>query len=102
MSTPNNDLNQLIDATRQDAQAQQAKAQAALDQPARVTRGKQIMAAMLMAALGAVLFHQYPRFSEPYTWPDPATSTSAAEADLGGGGKRHRALPHHARPIPRC
>ena len=82
MSTPNNDLNQLIDATRQDAQAQQAKAQAALDQPARVTRGKQIMAAMLMAALGTVLFHQYPRFSEPYTWPDPATSTSAAEADL--------------------
>ncbi|MBK7005271.1 MAG: hypothetical protein IPH37_09065 [Burkholderiales bacterium] len=64
MSTPNNDLNQLIDATRQDAQAQQAKAQAALDQPARVTRGKQIMAAML-GGVGCSAVPPIPGFSEP-------------------------------------
>lgn len=82
MSAPNNDLNQLIDSTRQDAQAQAAEAQALQDQPALAPRGKQMATAALLAAFAAVLFHQYPRFTEPYIWPDPATSSAAAEADL--------------------
>lgn len=82
MSAPNNDLNQLIDSTRQDAQAQQARAQALSEQRAAPPRGKQIFALVLVAICAAVLFQQYPRFSEPYTWPDPATNSAAAEAEL--------------------
>lgn len=82
MSAHDNDLSQLIDSSRQDAQAQAAKAKARLDQPVRPPRGKQVATAVLLAAFAAVLLYQYPRFSEPYTWPDPATSTVATEADL--------------------
>ncbi len=40
------------------------------------------MTAVLLAVLAVVLFYQAPRFSQPYTWPDPSTHSGMAEADL--------------------
>lgn len=82
MNAPNNDLKQLIESNRQDAQAQQVSVQAQMEQRATAPRGKQIFACAIVAVCAVVLFRQYPRFSEPYTWPDPATNASAAEADM--------------------
>ena len=82
MSEPSNNLNQLIQSTQQDAQAQQRKMEALASQPAPKPRGKQILTAVLMAVFAVVLVVQFPRFSEPFTWPDPANNPSAAEADL--------------------
>lgn len=82
MSTPNNDLNQLIDSTRQDAHAQQANLDGHINKAAPMRRGKQVLSLVLVVILAVVLFYQYPRFSQPYAWPDPATDSSAAEGDL--------------------
>lgn len=82
MSDANNNLGQLIESTRQDALAQQARSDAQINQSAALPRGKQILAAVLLAVCAVVLFYQYPRFSEPYAWPDPVTNSSAAEAQL--------------------
>jgi hypothetical protein len=82
MSDSNHNLGELIDSSRKDVLAQQAKAEVFANQPARPPRSKQVVMVVLMAMLAAVLFTQYPRFSEPYTWPDPATSPAAAEANL--------------------
>jgi hypothetical protein len=82
MSDSNNKLDQLIESTRQDALAQQARSDAQVNQHVAVPRGKQILAAVLMAVCAVVLFYQYPRFSEPYPWPDPSTNPSAAEGEL--------------------
>ncbi len=77
-----NNLDQLIESARQDTQAQQSKADAQLNKVASQPRGKQILTALLMAVFAVVLFTQYPRFTEPYAWPDPATNPSAAEGEL--------------------
>lgn len=82
MSSPDNNLNQLIQSTQQDAQAQQRKLEVLASQPAPQLRGKQIFTALLMAVFAVVLVVQFPRFSEPFTWPDPASTPGAAEADL--------------------
>ncbi len=82
MNDSNNNLSDLIESAHQDAQAQQAKADERLNQAASQPRGKQIFTAVLMAVFAVVLFTQYPRFSEPYTWPDPVKSSSAAEGEL--------------------
>lgn len=82
MSDSNNKLNQVIEAARQDAQAQQAKVDAQISKVVTPPRGKQIFTMLLLAALAMVLLYQFPRFSEPYTWPDPASNPTAAEADL--------------------
>ena len=81
MSDANN-LDQLIESARQDTQAQQAKADAQLNKVASQPRGKQILSALLLAVFAVVLFTHYPRFTEPYTWPDPTTNPSAAEGEL--------------------
>jgi hypothetical protein len=82
MSDSNNNLGELIESTRQDAQAQQAEADAKLNSVASQPRGKQMLTAVLMVVFAVVLFYQYPRFAEPYTWPDPATNSGAAEGVL--------------------
>jgi len=82
MSDSNNKLGDLIESTRQDALAQQAKADEYLNRPATQPRGKQVLTAVLMAVFAVLLLIQYPRFSEPYTWPDPATNPGATEGDL--------------------
>ena len=82
MSDSNNKLSDLIESTQQDALAQQAKMEQGLQQAVNQPRGRQIFAAVLMVAFAFVLFTQYPRFSEPYTWPDPATNSGAAEGEL--------------------
>jgi thiamine kinase-like enzyme len=82
MNDSNNDLSDLIESAHQDAQAQQDRAKERLNHAASQPRGKQIFTAVLMTVFAVVLFTQYPRFSEPYTWPDPATSSSAAEGEL--------------------
>ncbi|TSA12666.1 MAG: hypothetical protein D4R79_07195 [Comamonadaceae bacterium] len=82
MSDSNNKLNQVIEAARQDAQAQQVRADALAKRPTPQPRGKQIFTMLLLAAFAMVLLYQFPRFSEPYTWPDPASNPTAAEADL--------------------
>ena len=82
MSDSNNKLNQLIESTRQDAQAQQIRADALANRSTPQPRGKQIFTMVLAAAFAMVLLYQFPRFSEPYMWPDPATNPAAAEADL--------------------
>lgn len=82
MNEPDNNLNQLIQSTRQDAQAQQLKMEVQASQTAPQPRGKQILGAVLVAVLVVVLVVQFPRFFAPYTWPDPATYSSGAEADL--------------------
>ena len=82
MSDSNNNLDKLIESTRQDAIAQQAKTDAQINQAAAAPRGKQILAVVLVAVCAIVLFYQYPKFSEPYAWPDPATNPSAAEGQL--------------------
>jgi hypothetical protein len=82
MSDTNNKLDQLIESTRQDALTQQARSDAQVNQHVAVPRGKQILAAVLVAMCAVVLVYQYPRFSEPYSWPDAATNPNAAEAPL--------------------
>ena len=82
MSDSNNNLDQLIESARQDARVQQARSDAHISQTATVPRAKQIFATVLVAVCVVVLFYQYPRFSEPYAWPDPATNAGAAEARL--------------------
>jgi hypothetical protein len=82
MSDSNNKLNELIESARQDVQAQQVRADAMAKRPTPQPRGKQIFTMVLVAAFAMVLWYQFPRFSEPYTWPDPASNPTAAEADL--------------------
>ena len=82
MSESNNKLSQLIESTRQDAQAQLARTQALASRTPPQARGKQIFTLLLVAVFAAVLLYQFPRFSEPYTWPDPANNPALAEADL--------------------
>jgi hypothetical protein len=82
MNDSNNNLSDLIESARKDAQVQQARTDEQLNKVANQPRGKQIFTAVLMTVFAVVLFTQYPRFSEPYTWPDPATSASAAEGEL--------------------
>ena len=82
MTEPHNKLGDLIDATRQDAQMQQARLEAEISKSAAPPRGKQILGAVLLIALAAVLFYQYPRFTEPYAWPDAASQSGAAEGNL--------------------
>ena len=82
MSDANNKLDQLIQSTRLDAREQQANVDAQISKVATPPRGKQILTAVLMAVCAVVLFTQYPRFTEPYTWPDPAANPSAAEGEL--------------------
>jgi hypothetical protein len=82
MSDSNNKLGDLIESTRQDALAQKAKADEYSNKPASQPRGKQVLTAVLMAVFAVLLFIQYPRFTEPYTWPDPATNPGATEGEL--------------------
>lgn len=82
MNDANNNLGELIESTRQDAITQQAKTDALNNQAAKAPRGKQIATAVLLAIFVVVLFYQFPRFSEPYIWPDPAANPSAAEGRL--------------------
>ena len=82
MSESRPDLGQLIESTRQDAQAQQAKIDARVQQTAPAPRAKQMLTLLLLAVFALVLFYQAPRFAAPYAWPDPATHSGAAEADL--------------------
>lgn len=82
MNDSNNNLSDLIESARKDAQVQQARTDEQLNKVANQPRGKQIFTAVLMTVFAVVLFTQYPRFSEPYTWPDPATNPSAAEGEL--------------------
>lgn len=82
MSDSNNNLGDLIESARKDVQAQQAKVEDQIHKAPTPPHGKQIFAALLVVVLTFVLFYQYPRFSEPYTWPDPATNPSAAEGSL--------------------
>ena len=82
MSDSNNQLGDLIESARKDVQAQQAKVDEQTHKAQTPPRGKQILAALLLAVLTVVLFYQYPRFSEPYAWPDPATNPSVAEGSL--------------------
>lgn len=82
MNDTNNNLDHLVELSQQAAQAQRSKLEAQLGRSSTVPRGKQVFAAGLAAALVAVLLMQYPRFAEPYVWPDPASNPGAAEADL--------------------
>jgi hypothetical protein len=82
MSDSNNNLGDLIESARKDVQAQQDKVDEQIHRAPTPPRGKQIFTALLLAVLTAVLLYQYPRFDEPYTWPDPATNPSAAEGSL--------------------
>ncbi len=82
MNDSNNNLGDLIESSRQHVQAQQAKADAQNSKVANPQRGLQILTAVLVGVCAGVLLLQYPRFSEPYTWPDPATNSSAAEGEL--------------------
>ena len=82
MSDPKNNLSDLIESSRQEAQAQQAKLDALRDQSAPAPRAKQILTTLLLAAAAVSLFYQAPRFTEPLVWPDPATNPAAAEGDL--------------------
>ena len=82
MSEHHNNLGDLIDSARQDVLAQQAKLEAELNKSATKPRGKQILTAVLLAVCAVVLYFQYPRFAEPYAWPDPSNHSSAAEGSL--------------------
>jgi hypothetical protein len=82
MSEPHNNLGDLIDSTRQDAQAQQAKLEAEISKSAAPPRGKQMLSAVLLIVCAVVLYYQYPRFSEPYAWPDPASHAYAVDGNL--------------------
>lgn len=82
MSDFNPKLGDLIDATQQDALAQQDKVEKNIHQVAKQPRAKQIFTALLLAVFAVVMFTQYPRFSEPYAWPDPSTHPGAAEGEL--------------------
>ena len=82
MNDSNNNLGDLIESTRQDAQAQQDRTDAQLNNPASQPRGKQILTAVLMAVFAVVLFTQYPRFAQPLAWPDPVANPGAAEGEL--------------------
>ena len=82
MNDSNNNLGDLIESTRKDAQAQQGRTDAQLNKPTSQPRGKQILTAVLMAVFAVVLFTQYPRFAEPSVWPDPSINPSAAEGKL--------------------
>jgi len=82
MNDSNNNLGELIESARKDVQAQQAKVDEQIHKAPTPPRGKQIFTALLLVVLTVVLFYQYPRFSEPYAWPDPATNPSAAEGSL--------------------
>ena len=68
-----NHIGELIESNRQDAKAQQAKIDAQLNQGSAPPRTKQILFTILLAVAITVLVYQAPRFSEPLTWPDPAT-----------------------------
>lgn len=50
--------------------------------PAAPSQLKKIAAAVLVAAFAGALWTQWPRFTEPYAVPDPATFSGIAEADL--------------------
>jgi len=82
MSDNTKDLGGLIEATRREAQAQQALVEERLREAAPRSRGKAMLCSLLGAVLAVVLFYQAPRFSQPYTWPDPAINPDAAEGDL--------------------
>ena len=82
MSEHNNKLGDLIDSARQDVQAQQAKLEAESGKSATQPRGKKILTAVLLAVCSVLLYFQYPRFAEPYAWPETSNHSSAAEGNL--------------------
>lgn len=82
MSDAHNKLDDLIESSRQDVQAQQARLEAEIGKSAPPPRGKQFFASVLLAVLAVLLLYQYPRFTEPYAWPEPATHANAAEGSL--------------------
>lgn len=82
MSDSNNDLADLIESTRQDAQAQREKQDSETSMLGRRSHGRQIFAVVLLALSAGVLLYQYPRFAEPYAWPEASLNSSVAEGDL--------------------
>ncbi len=43
---------------------------------------KRLVTLVLLALLGVVIFFQFPRFSEPFDWPDAEKDSAVAEAEL--------------------
>ena len=75
-------LNQLIDEAHEGAGRQQAAMTASVNQRPAQPKAKRILGLLLLAALVAAFFIQYPRIQAPYAWPDAKSSPVAAEADL--------------------
>ncbi|MFZ4479781.1 MAG: hypothetical protein ACOYNZ_07815 [Rhodoferax sp.] len=75
-------LEQVVSQADAQVQEQRRRSQAMLKQRASASRFKEVLTGVLLVVALGSLAVQFPRFSEPYRWPDPNTNPSVAEADM--------------------